>query len=80
MEMVKFNTLSGDEVSFDENGDVLPFYDVINWAWRPDGSIKLRTVGVYKMSASAGEELILDEDSILWNFESAQVTFAFYNG
>ena len=79
LEKVNFTTSFGDDVSFDENGDVLPFYDVINWVWLPDGSLKLNSVGVYKISPSAGEELILDEDAIFWSLNSTKVTFSFYN-
>uniref|UniRef100_A0A3P9B617 Extracellular calcium-sensing receptor-like n=1 Tax=Maylandia zebra TaxID=106582 RepID=A0A3P9B617_9CICH len=70
LEMVNFTTPFGDQVSFDENGDVVPIYDVMNWLWLPDGNIKIQTVGEVKRSAFKGEELILDEDKIFWNFES----------
>uniref|UniRef100_A0A665UMV6 G-protein coupled receptors family 3 profile domain-containing protein n=1 Tax=Echeneis naucrates TaxID=173247 RepID=A0A665UMV6_ECHNA len=40
LEKVNFTTSFGDEVSFDENGDVLPIYDIMNWQWLPDGGIK----------------------------------------
>ncbi|XP_013763598.1 extracellular calcium-sensing receptor-like, partial [Pundamilia nyererei] len=72
MEKVNFTTPSGDQVSFDENGDVVPIYDVINWLWLPDGSTKVQNVGEVKRSAFKGEELILDEGKIFWNFESKQ--------
>ncbi|XP_031616132.2 extracellular calcium-sensing receptor-like [Oreochromis aureus] len=70
MERVNFTTPFGDQVSFDENGDVIPIYDVINSLWLPDGSTKLQKVGEVKRTAFKGEELILDEDKIFWNFES----------
>uniref|UniRef100_UPI003AB07B4D extracellular calcium-sensing receptor-like n=1 Tax=Centroberyx gerrardi TaxID=166262 RepID=UPI003AB07B4D len=70
LEKVNFTTAFGDQVSFDENGDALPIYDVMNWLWLPDGSTKVQSVGVVKKSASTGEELMLDEDRIFWNFES----------
>uniref|UniRef100_UPI003AB0CF01 extracellular calcium-sensing receptor-like n=1 Tax=Centroberyx gerrardi TaxID=166262 RepID=UPI003AB0CF01 len=70
LEKVNFSTAFGDQVSFDENGDALPIYDVMNWLWLPDGSTKVQSVGVVKKSASTGEELMLDEDRIFWNFKS----------
>ncbi|XP_071396639.1 extracellular calcium-sensing receptor-like [Centroberyx affinis] len=70
LENVNFTTAFGDQVSFDENGDALPIYDVMNWLWLPDGSTKVQSVGVVKKSASTGEELTLDEDRIFWSFES----------
>uniref|UniRef100_A0A3Q0RSF4 G-protein coupled receptors family 3 profile domain-containing protein n=1 Tax=Amphilophus citrinellus TaxID=61819 RepID=A0A3Q0RSF4_AMPCI len=72
LEKVNFTTPFGDQVSFDENGDALPIYDVMNWLWLPDGSTKVQCVGEVKGSAFKGEELILDEYKIFWNFESRQ--------
>ncbi|XP_063349788.1 extracellular calcium-sensing receptor-like [Pelmatolapia mariae] len=70
LERVNFTTPFGDQVSFDENGDVVPIYDVMNWLWLPDGSTEVQNVGEVKGSAFKGEELIIDEDKIFWNFDS----------
>ncbi|XP_045929930.1 extracellular calcium-sensing receptor-like isoform X2 [Micropterus dolomieu] len=70
LEKVNFTTPFGDQVSFDENGDALPIYDIMNWLWLPDGRTKLQKVGEVKRSAFKGEELTIDEDKIFWNFES----------
>uniref|UniRef100_A0A3Q3K3H8 G-protein coupled receptors family 3 profile domain-containing protein n=1 Tax=Monopterus albus TaxID=43700 RepID=A0A3Q3K3H8_MONAL len=67
---VNFTTSFGDQVSFDENGDVLPVYDITNWMWLPDGRTQVQSVGEVKKSPLKGEELTLDEDKIFWNFES----------
>ena len=61
-------------MSFDENGDALPIYDIMNWLQLPDGTTKLQNVGKVKRSAFKGEELTIDEDQIFWNFESKKVT------
>uniref|UniRef100_A0A4W6DLN7 G-protein coupled receptors family 3 profile domain-containing protein n=1 Tax=Lates calcarifer TaxID=8187 RepID=A0A4W6DLN7_LATCA len=50
LDKVNFTTSFGDQVSFDENGDVLPIYDIINWQWLPDGRTKVQTVGEVKKS------------------------------
>ncbi|XP_037630370.1 extracellular calcium-sensing receptor-like [Sebastes umbrosus] len=71
LEKVNFTTSFGDQVSFDENGDALPIYDIMNWLWLPDGQTKVENVGEVKQSAK-GEELTLDEDKIFWNFESKE--------
>ncbi|XP_045930206.1 extracellular calcium-sensing receptor-like [Micropterus dolomieu] len=70
LEKVNFTTPFGDQVSFDENGDALPIYDIMNWLWLPDGKTTLQKVGEVKRSAFKGEELTIDEDKIFWNFES----------
>uniref|UniRef100_A0A665UN65 G-protein coupled receptors family 3 profile domain-containing protein n=1 Tax=Echeneis naucrates TaxID=173247 RepID=A0A665UN65_ECHNA len=72
LEKVNFTTSFGDEVSFDENGDVLPIYDIMNWQWLPDGGIKVQNVGEVKKSALKGEELTLNEDKIFWNIKSKE--------
>ncbi|XP_069053822.1 extracellular calcium-sensing receptor-like [Lepisosteus oculatus] len=70
LERVNFTTHYGDRVSFDENGDALAIYDVMNWQRADDGSVKTVTIGLFDESAPAGQELTLNEDKIFWNFES----------
>ncbi|XP_073342564.1 extracellular calcium-sensing receptor-like [Pagrus major] len=70
LQKVNFTTSFGDQVSFDENGDALPIYDIMNRLQLPDGTTKLQNVGEVKRSAFKDEELTIDEDKIFWNFES----------
>uniref|UniRef100_A0A674N844 Extracellular calcium-sensing receptor-like n=1 Tax=Takifugu rubripes TaxID=31033 RepID=A0A674N844_TAKRU len=70
LQHVNFTTTFGDQVSFDENGDVLPIYDIVNWQWLPNGRTQVQNVGEVKRSPSRGEELQIHEDKIFWNFES----------
>ncbi|XP_047450509.1 extracellular calcium-sensing receptor-like [Mugil cephalus] len=70
LERVNFTTSFGDHVSFDENGDVLPIYDIMNWLWLPDGRTTNQKVGEVKKSAFKGEEITIDEEKIFWNFEN----------
>ncbi|KAM4567019.1 extracellular calcium-sensing receptor-like [Odontesthes bonariensis] len=72
LQKVNFSTPFGDQVSFDENGDALPIYDVMNWLWLPGGRIQVQNVGEVRRSASRSEELILNEDEIFWNFKSKE--------
>ncbi|XP_049919049.1 extracellular calcium-sensing receptor-like [Epinephelus moara] len=69
LQKVNFTTAFGDEVSFDENGDALPIYDIMNWLWLPDGRTKVQNVGEVKRLAFKGEELTINEDKIFWNFK-----------
>ncbi|XP_049919075.1 extracellular calcium-sensing receptor-like [Epinephelus moara] len=69
LQKVNFTTSYGDQVSFDENGDALPIYDIMNWLWLPDGRTKVQNVGEVKRLAFKGEELTINEDKIFWNFE-----------
>ncbi|XP_070826777.1 extracellular calcium-sensing receptor-like [Chaetodon trifascialis] len=70
LDRINFTTAFGDQVSFDENGDALPIYDVMNWLWLPDGRTEVQNVGEVKRLAVKGEELTIDENKIFWNFES----------
>ncbi|XP_059932163.1 extracellular calcium-sensing receptor-like [Gadus macrocephalus] len=69
LQRVNFTTYFGDQVSFDESGDALPIYDVINWMWHSDGSTEVKNVGEVNELASKIDNLNLDEDKIFWNFE-----------
>ena len=77
LQKVNFTTTFGDQVSFDEIGDALPIYDIMNWLWLPDGRTEVQNVGEVKKSAFKGEELTLDEDKIFWNFQSKEVNSVF---
>ncbi|XP_064159640.1 extracellular calcium-sensing receptor-like [Anguilla rostrata] len=70
LQRVNFTTSFGDQVSFDENGDALAIYDVMNWQRAADGSITAVTVGVFDESAPPGQKLQLEEKNIFWNTES----------
>ncbi|CAM4579207.1 unnamed protein product [Leuciscus chuanchicus] len=70
LEKVNFTTGFGDHVSFNENGDALAIYDVMNWHPRSDGTIVVRTVGVVNEGATTGKVLKLDDDALYWNFET----------
>ncbi|XP_051952885.1 extracellular calcium-sensing receptor-like [Xyrauchen texanus] len=70
LQNVNFTTSFGDHVSFNENGDALSIYDVMNWQPSSDGSIIVRTVGVVDEGAATGKLLTLDEDALYWNFET----------
>ncbi|CAL8346961.1 unnamed protein product [Arctogadus glacialis] len=69
LQRVNFTTYFGDQVSFDESGDALPIYDVINWMWHSDGRTEVKNVGEVNELASKIDNLNLDEDKIFWNFE-----------
>ncbi|KAM9318703.1 LOW QUALITY PROTEIN: extracellular calcium-sensing receptor-like [Pholidichthys leucotaenia] len=66
LEKVNFTTPFGDQVSFDENGDALPIYDLMNWLWLPDGNAQIQNVGVVKKTVFKDEELTIDDDKIFW--------------
>ncbi|XP_034024686.1 extracellular calcium-sensing receptor-like [Thalassophryne amazonica] len=67
LQNVNFTTASGDQVLFDDKGDALPTYDIVNWMCLSDGTIQIENVGVVQKSAGKGEDLKLEEDRIFWS-------------
>ncbi|XP_043929549.1 extracellular calcium-sensing receptor-like [Protopterus annectens] len=67
MKKVRFQMKTGEKIYFDENGDIPPMFDNVNWQPTTDGSIAFVNVGIYNNSAPAGQRLSLNQSSILWN-------------
>ncbi|XP_042195106.1 extracellular calcium-sensing receptor-like [Callorhinchus milii] len=67
LQSVNFTTTSGDSVYFDENGDPVATYDLLNWGINSRGAAEIRVIGFYDGSASPGHELTLDEEAIVWS-------------
>uniref|UniRef100_A0A4W6C961 G-protein coupled receptors family 3 profile domain-containing protein n=1 Tax=Lates calcarifer TaxID=8187 RepID=A0A4W6C961_LATCA len=56
----------GEEVNFDQNGDPIAYYDLVNWQRSPDGSLHLVKVGFYDASSPAGYSLVINDSVIQW--------------
>ncbi|XP_035536388.1 vomeronasal type-2 receptor 1-like [Morone saxatilis] len=65
LQKVNFTTPFGDEVSFDENGDAIPIYDIMNWLWLPDGRTKVQNVGEVKRSDSKATPVSVQVRTVL---------------
>ncbi|XP_041072127.1 extracellular calcium-sensing receptor-like [Carcharodon carcharias] len=63
---VRFTDQFGGEVGFDENGDAIASYDLINWQRGASGNVEYVQVGRFDASASTGLGLSLEEHSIVW--------------
>uniref|UniRef100_H2ZVZ5 G-protein coupled receptors family 3 profile domain-containing protein n=1 Tax=Latimeria chalumnae TaxID=7897 RepID=H2ZVZ5_LATCH len=64
---VHFKDTEGKDVFFDENGNPPPMYDILNWQMTEDGSLKYVKVGSFDFSAPKGQDLIIQENAIMWN-------------
>uniref|UniRef100_F7DNP4 G-protein coupled receptors family 3 profile domain-containing protein n=1 Tax=Xenopus tropicalis TaxID=8364 RepID=F7DNP4_XENTR len=71
---IRFNNLSGDEISFDENGDVPLYLDILNWQMFPNGSNQYVSIGSFNARAPKGQQLKIQEDKILWNVDKIPVS------
>ncbi|XP_035984794.1 extracellular calcium-sensing receptor-like [Fundulus heteroclitus] len=65
MKLANFSAL-GEKVNFDQNGDPIAYYDLMNWQRGPDGSLNLVKVGFYDASLSAGRNLVINDSMIMW--------------
>uniref|UniRef100_UPI00398E82DD extracellular calcium-sensing receptor-like n=1 Tax=Pristiophorus japonicus TaxID=55135 RepID=UPI00398E82DD len=64
---VTFTNHVGEKVYFDENGDPIASYDIMNWQMDADGSVKIVTIGLFDASAAPGQELLINEDIVTWS-------------
>nr|XP_043876780.1 extracellular calcium-sensing receptor-like [Solea senegalensis] len=58
--------IAGEEVDFDAKGDSVPYYDIINWQRGPAGNTEFVNVGLFDGTKAVGEELLIQEDGIMW--------------
>nr|XP_006135807.2 extracellular calcium-sensing receptor [Pelodiscus sinensis] len=71
---LNFTSNMGEQVDFDESGDLIGNYSIINWHLSPeDGSIMFEEVGHYNVYARKGERLFINENKILWSGFSREV-------
>ncbi|KAL7879125.1 hypothetical protein AOLI_G00100990 [Acnodon oligacanthus] len=66
LKRVNFTSQFGEKVYFDENGEPVPLYDIINWQRDGRDKIQFQRVGSYDGSAPRGQQLEMDENSIEW--------------
>ncbi|XP_048121045.1 extracellular calcium-sensing receptor-like [Alosa alosa] len=66
MKQTTFTTL-GEEVRFDENGDPIATYDLMNWQKGQDGLLRLVKVGYYDDSLAGEKGLIINESAVRWH-------------
>ncbi|XP_060690036.1 extracellular calcium-sensing receptor-like, partial [Hemiscyllium ocellatum] len=73
LQLVTFTAKTGEVVYFDENGDPVPTYDIVNLQMRTEGSLEIVNVGYYEGSAPEGQELVLNIDDIVWSSTDKQI-------
>uniref|UniRef100_A0A672MZH1 Extracellular calcium-sensing receptor-like n=1 Tax=Sinocyclocheilus grahami TaxID=75366 RepID=A0A672MZH1_SINGR len=55
------------QVRFDDNGDPIASYDLMNWQRGSDGSFQLVRVGFYDASLEDNKDLVINEPVIMWH-------------
>ncbi|XP_066566548.1 extracellular calcium-sensing receptor-like [Amia ocellicauda] len=66
LKTVNFTIRTGEKVSFDQNGDPVARYELVNWQPANESSIQFTTVGYYDASLSAGSQFVMNHVDIVW--------------
>ncbi|XP_030050808.1 vomeronasal type-2 receptor 116-like [Microcaecilia unicolor] len=63
---IHFKNSLGEEISFDENGDITIGYDIINIVYLPNEIRSYEIIGSYNPYAPLGQDFTIDEKAIVW--------------
>ncbi|XP_066566366.1 extracellular calcium-sensing receptor-like [Amia ocellicauda] len=66
LKTVNFTSKTGETVSFDQNGDPVARYELVNWQPVNESSIQFTTVGYYDSSLPAGHQFVMNHVNIVW--------------
>ncbi|KAM6449031.1 vomeronasal type-2 receptor 26-like [Liasis olivaceus] len=67
LKSIVFNNSVGDTLSFDENGELIMGFDVVNWITFTNNSFARVKVGTLEPRAPPGRELTLNDNQIVWH-------------
>ena len=74
LKLVDFTVLNGYKVSFDENGESVAQYDLLNWQYKDDDSVNVITIGHYDSSLPEGQRFrFRPNTTIVWALNSTEV-------
>lgn len=77
---ISFNSSTG-EISFDNNGEIVAGFDIINWITFPNQTFLRVKVGRMDPGTLSDEPLTISEEKIIWPNRFNQVRFLlFHNG
>ncbi|XP_070584685.1 vomeronasal type-2 receptor 26-like [Erythrolamprus reginae] len=67
LKKIHFNNSAGEEIAFNENGNLAATYDIINLITFPNQSFQKVQVGHIEPQSFEKEDLIINTTAILWN-------------
>ncbi|XP_066486343.1 vomeronasal type-2 receptor 26-like [Tiliqua scincoides] len=66
LKRVSFNNSAGDKISFNQNGELVAGFDIINWVTFPNQSFQRVKVGQMDPQAPPDKALTIHDDAIIW--------------
>ncbi|XP_008303661.1 olfactory receptor CU1 [Stegastes partitus] len=73
LKTVNFTNQFDEKVYFDSSGEPVPLYDIINWQKNSKDEIRFTKVGSYDGSAPRGQQLKIEQSTIVWTKGQSQV-------
>lgn len=73
MKNVRFNNNAGEEVFFNENGELEASFDIINWVMLTNSTFDKVKVGGMDHNAPSGQQFSINETVIQWPSRFNQV-------
>ncbi|XP_033024337.1 vomeronasal type-2 receptor 26-like [Lacerta agilis] len=70
---ISFNNSAGDRVSFDDNGELVSGFDIVNWVLFPNQSFLRVKVGGMDPQALPNQKFTVNEEAITWHRTFNQV-------
>ncbi|XP_063785753.1 extracellular calcium-sensing receptor-like [Pseudophryne corroboree] len=79
MKKVRVKLSSEIAISFDDNGDPPPVYDIVNWQLSPEGTMIQVKVGRYHSTAANKQVLIINMSELQWSSDNQVVPVSVCN-
>uniref|UniRef100_A0AAQ6A1T5 Olfactory receptor C family, u1 n=1 Tax=Amphiprion ocellaris TaxID=80972 RepID=A0AAQ6A1T5_AMPOC len=73
LKSVNFTNQFDEKIYFDSSGEPVPLYDIINWQKDSKDEIRFTKVGSYDGSAPLGQQLKIEQSTIVWTEGQSQV-------
>ncbi|XP_075425517.1 vomeronasal type-2 receptor 26-like [Ascaphus truei] len=70
---VRFKDPTGEDVYFNEKGEMATLYHIINRFVLANGTFLVRHVGSFNTSAPEGEQLIINQSDIMWKHNLSKI-------